>query len=49
VDLDARVLERWCPADERPEILAGTFAWQPRSDIAPLLIDLVSYFAEVLD
>jgi Uma2 family endonuclease len=49
VDLDARVLERWRPTDERPEIIAAAFAWQPRSDIAPLSIDLGSYFAEVLD
>ena len=27
VDLDARLVERWKPGDERPEIVSGTLAW----------------------
>lgn len=27
VDLDARIVERWTPADERPEIVDGTVRW----------------------
>jgi hypothetical protein len=27
VDLDARLIERWTPADERPEILRERLAW----------------------
>ena len=27
VDLDARVIERWRPADERPEVCDGTLEW----------------------
>jgi Uma2 family endonuclease len=49
VDLDARVVERWRPGDERPEILADTVAWAPRADATPLEIDLPRYFASVLD
>jgi Uma2 family endonuclease len=49
VDLDARVIERWRPNDERPEILADVLAWRPRVDIEPLTIDLEQYFAAVLD
>ncbi|HSQ33253.1 MAG TPA: Uma2 family endonuclease [Gemmatimonadaceae bacterium] len=49
VDLDARVIERWRPTDERPEILADVLAWRPRADIEPLTIDLEEYFAAVLD
>jgi Uma2 family endonuclease len=49
VDLDARVIERWLPSDERPEILATTLVWQPADAEAPLLIDLEKYFAGVLD
>jgi Uma2 family endonuclease len=49
VDLDARVVERWRPGDERPEILADTLAWAPRADPTPLEIDLPRYFASVLD
>jgi Uma2 family endonuclease len=49
VDLDARVLERWRPGEERPEILAERFEWQPPNAAATLVIDLEQYFAEVLD
>jgi len=27
VDLDARLIERWTPRDQRPEVLAETLAW----------------------
>jgi Uma2 family endonuclease len=49
VDLDARLIERWRPADERPEILAERLAWSPSADLPPLNIDLPALFAEVLD
>jgi Uma2 family endonuclease len=49
VDVDARVIERWRPEDERPEILTKTLTWQPRSELSPLMIELESFFAEILD
>jgi Uma2 family endonuclease len=49
VDVDARVIERWRPDDDRPEILTETLTWQPRSKISPLMIELESFFAEILD
>jgi Uma2 family endonuclease len=49
VDLDARVIERWRPDDERPEIIAETLTWQPRPGLAALSISLEAFFAEVLD
>jgi Uma2 family endonuclease len=49
VDLDARLVERWRPADERPEILAERLEWQPSANVPPLSIDLVKYFSEILD
>lgn len=49
VDLDARVVERWRPDDERPEILTDALVWRPRANIEPLTIDLEEYFAAVLD
>jgi Uma2 family endonuclease len=49
VDLDARVLERWRPGEDRPEILAGHLEWQPPEAAATLAIDLEKFFAEVLD
>jgi len=48
VDVDARLVERWRPDDERPEILTDMLAWQPDPGCAQLLIDLPAYFAEVL-
>jgi Uma2 family endonuclease len=49
IDGDARLVERWRPDDERPEILVDSLTWRPRADIAPLVIELPDYFAGVLD
>lgn len=47
VDVASRLFERWRPGDEEPEVLLETLAWQPRDDVAPLVIDLVEYFRRV--
>jgi hypothetical protein len=47
VDVDARLVERWQPGDLRPEVLDYAVAWQPYLARAPLVIDLLGYFAEV--
>lgn len=47
VDPDARVVERWLPEDERPEILDTHLEWQPDPAAPPLVLDLTAYFAEV--
>lgn len=47
VDVSARLIERWRPDDERPEILASWLSWRPESATEALEIDLVAYFAEV--
>jgi Uma2 family endonuclease len=47
VDLDARVVERWRPDDDRPEILAARVEWLPESARTPFTLDLTAYFAEV--
>jgi Uma2 family endonuclease len=44
VDLDARLIERWRPADERPEVIAGILEWQPKAGIPPLRIVLTDLF-----
>ncbi len=49
VDLDARIVERWRPEDERPEIVTEQLAWAPRAGVDPLSIDLAAYFRTVLD
>ena len=47
VDPDARLVERWRPGDERPELLDGRIEWQPPSKAAPLVIDLQALFADL--
>jgi Uma2 family endonuclease len=47
VDLSARLVECWRPEDARPEIVAETLEWQPRTELPPLTIDLGAYFREV--
>ena len=48
VDLDGRLVERWRPADERPELLAETLDWRPVGTAEPLTLDLPRFFADVL-
>jgi Uma2 family endonuclease len=50
VDVDARVIERWTPSDERPEILGedAVLEWCPTGARTPFTIPLAAFFAEVL-
>jgi Uma2 family endonuclease len=45
VDADAELVERWRPADRKPEILREVLVWQPRDGIPSLDIDLREVFA----
>jgi Uma2 family endonuclease len=49
VDLDSRLVERWRPGDERPEIISETLGWQVTNHGEPFELDLPAFFAEVLD
>ena len=49
IDLDARVFERSTPADARVDIFADQVEWQPSGATAPFVLDVVEYFAAVLD
>ena len=46
VDIDGGVVERWRPADDRPEIVSGLLAWQPDARVPALVIDLASLYEE---
>ena len=46
VDLDARIVERWRPGDERPEVLADTIQWRP-GGAGELAIALPPLFARI--
>ena len=48
VDLDARVVERTRPGDDRVELCDATLAWLPEGAPAPLDVDLVELFRRVL-
>ncbi len=47
IDTNARLVERWCPDDERPEVCSDTLTWTPQGSHAPLIVDLVNLFAVV--
>jgi Uma2 family endonuclease len=48
VDLDARVVERWLPADARPEVITDAIRWATSPVSAPCVVDLVRLFGEAL-
>lgn len=47
VDLDARLVERWRPNDERPEIVSDVLRWEPAPGVA-VTVDLLALFTRVL-
>ena len=47
VDADARLIERWRPGDERPEIILDELTWRPREDVEPFRLPLEPFFKEV--
>jgi Uma2 family endonuclease len=48
VDLDARLVERWQPLDERPEMITDTLRWQPDAALPPLMLELPPLFERAL-
>ncbi len=49
VDPDARLIERWRPADERPEVLSDRLTWKPASAAEPFLLDVQEFFASAAE
>ena len=49
VDLDARLIERWRPGDERPEIITDRIEWQVDPARPALTIELPAFFREICD
>lgn len=47
VDLDARMVERWRPSDERPEINDGLLVWRPEGASLPLEVGLPELFTSI--
>jgi len=44
VDPDARLVERWRPGDERPEIVERELTWHPAGAPEPMRLDLDALF-----
>jgi len=47
VDLDARLVERWRPGDERPEIMSQTLRWEPGPNVQPIVVEVAELFRRV--
>lgn len=47
VDLEARLIERWRPGDDRPEILTERLTWHPNGARVAMTIELPPFFARV--
>jgi hypothetical protein len=48
VDLNARLVERWQPADERREVIGETLQEVPPGTTPPVRLELPAVFARVL-
>jgi Uma2 family endonuclease len=47
VDLDVRMIERWTPSRETPEVLRTSLEWKPAGADSPLTVDLVELFERI--
>ena len=47
IDVAARLVERWRPEDDRPEILSERIEWRPAGALVPLVLELGAFFDEV--
>ncbi|MEJ7809933.1 MAG: Uma2 family endonuclease [Gemmatimonadaceae bacterium] len=45
IDLDARLIERWRPDGQQPDVARDRLIWQPSSTVAPLDLDVRALFA----
>ena len=49
VDPESRLVERWMPNDERPQVLDAEITWTAEGAARPIVIDLQALFARALD
>jgi len=49
VDLDARLIERWHPEDDRPEMASDRLVWTPDPNQRAFELDVAAYFADLLE
>jgi Uma2 family endonuclease len=48
VDVDARLIERWRPGDQRPEVITESLTWQPAGAAHRFELDVGGFFRSVL-
>lgn len=48
VDLESRLIERWMPDDERPQVHTNELRWQPAGTSAPFVLELDALFTKIL-
>jgi Uma2 family endonuclease len=48
-DLDARLMERWIPGDDRPALVTDSLVWHPSGAVTPFTLDVPALFRSVLD
>ena len=48
VDPEARLIERWRPGQERPEVVSDVLSWHPDAASAPLELDVARLFTDAL-
>jgi len=49
VDVDARLIERWRPDDDRPEMASDRLVWAADPNQRAFELDVPAYFADVLE
>lgn len=49
MDLDARLVERWRPDDQRPEVLTRRLTWSPAGAASEFTLDLNAFFERIWD
>lgn len=47
VDLDARLIERWHPGEERPDVVTGSLRWTADAAVDGFSLNVVSFFRDV--
>jgi Uma2 family endonuclease len=47
VDIDAQIVERWRPGDQRPEVLTERIEWRPSETADALVVDVGALFADL--
>jgi len=44
VDTNARIIERWTPSRDTPDLRADELAWRPQGSSTPFLLDVPAFF-----